>query len=305
MKILGAHMSIAGGPDLAIRRGAQTGCDAIQMFTKSSNQWRARPLAGDEIDRFRVARLETGIAPVVAHDCYLINLASPDDALYRRSIDSFGEELDRCEALDIPFLVAHPGAHVGAGEDFAIDRIASAVNGLLRSRPGHRVKVLLETTAGQGTSVGHRFEHLRAILDRLESADRAGVCLDTCHVFAAGYDLRTRKSYDAVMAEFDRIVGLEKIQAFHLNDCKKDLGCRVDRHEHLGRGFLGEDAFRWLMRDPRFDGIPMLLETPKGPDGAEDLVNLALLRRLQDAGKGAAAGPRGSRKRTRAGGTRR
>jgi len=284
MKILGAHMSIAGGVDRAIERGAMAGCDAIQMFNKSSNQWRAKPLDDAEVARFRAAMNETGIAPVVSHGCYLINLASPDDALYERSIESFGGEMDRCERLGIPYLVTHPGSHVGSGEAAGIRRIARALTRLLRERPRARLRVLLETTAGQGSSIGHRFEELAEIIGRVDSPDRLGVCVDTCHVFAAGYDLRTRKSYAAVMSELDRAVGLGRVAAFHLNDCKKDLGCRVDRHEHIGKGFLGVDAFRWLMNDPRFDGVPMLLETPKGPDLAEDKVNLALLRSLVKRG---------------------
>ena len=273
-------MSIAGGVDLAIDRGAAVGCDAVQMFTKSSSQWRAKPLSADDVARFTAARLTRKMSRVVAHDCYLINMASPDDALYAKSMASFGEELDRCETLGIPYLVAHPGSHVGSGEEAGIARIASALNRLLAQRPGRDVMVLLETTAGQGHSVGHKFEHLRAILDALETPDRVGVCIDTCHIFAAGYDLRTEKGYHDVMRRFDRIVGLEKVRAFHLNDCKKDLGCRVDRHEHIGRGYLGTDPFRWLMNDPRFEEVPMLLETPKGEDCAEDRVNLALLRSL-------------------------
>lgn len=280
MKILGAHMSIAGGVHLAVERGAKVGCDAVQLFTKSSNQWRAKPLDEQAILSFRQSQIERGISPVVAHDCYLINLASPDKELYEKSAAAFGEELDRCEALGIPYLVTHPGSHVGSGEEAGIGRVARALDELLAARPRHRVKVLLETTAGQGHSVGHRFEHLRDIRERLGSADRVGVCIDTCHIFAAGYDLRTERGYHSVMEEFDRIVGLSTVQAFHLNDCKKDLGCRVDRHEHIGKGFLGKDAFRWLMNDARFDGIPMLLETPKGEDCAEDRVNLAVLRSL-------------------------
>ncbi len=298
MKVLGAHMSIAGGVDRAVERGAAVGCDAIQMFTKSSNQWRARPLAGDEVARFRQGQIETGISPVVAHDCYLINLASPDPAQWDRSVLSFGEELDRCEALGIPYLVTHPGSHMGAGEEAGVARVAAALDRVLARRRGHRVQVLLETTAGQGHGVGHRFEHLRDVRARTKHPDRVGVCLDTCHVFAAGYDLRAERAYHETMEAFDRIVGLDTLRAFHLNDCKKDLGCRLDRHEHIGQGFLGVDAFRWLMNDPRFDGVPMLLETPKGPDCAEDRVNLALLRSLVGArGRGRRAGrARGGRR---------
>ncbi len=285
MKILGAHMSIAGGVDRAIERGAEAGCDAIQMFNKSSNQWRAKPIDDAEVARFRAAMIAKGISPVVSHGCYLINLASPDDTLYERSIVSFGEEMDRCERLGIPYLVTHPGSHVGSGETAGIRRIARALTRLFGERPGARLRVLLETTAGQGSSIGHRFEQLAAIIAGVSSPGRLGICVDTCHVFAAGYDLRTRRSYAAVMSELDDVIGLNRVQAFHLNDCKKDIGCRVDRHEHIGKGFLGVDAFRWLMNDPRFDGVPMLLETPKGPDLAEDKVNLALLRSLMKRGR--------------------
>jgi len=280
MKLLGAHMSIAGGVDKALVRGAEVGCEAIQIFTKNNNQWKAAPLSASDASAFRAGQRETGIRAVVAHDSYLINLASPDPSLYERSVAAFDEELDRCATLGIPYLIAHPGAHVGSGLEEGIERIASALNRLLRRRDRRKVSVLLETTAGQGTSIGHRFEHLRDIIGRLRTPDRVGVCVDTCHVFAAGYDLRTRKSCQAVWREFDAIVGLEKVRAFHLNDCRRDLGCRTDRHEHIGKGFLGEDAFRWLMNDRRFDGIPMVLETPKGKDCAEDRMNLGVLRRL-------------------------
>jgi deoxyribonuclease-4 len=285
VKILGAHMSIEGGVDQAVARGAAVGCDAIQVFTKNSNQWRAKKLGEDEIQRFRAAQIEKGISPVVAHDSYLINLASPDEALYARSMAAFGDELDRCDALGIPYLVTHPGSHVGSGEEAGLSRISAALNRLFAERPAQRVTVLLETTAGQGHSVGHRFEHLREIVDHVALRDRVAVCIDTCHIFAAGYDLRTREGYQAVMKEFDGIVGLDLVRAFHLNDCKKDLGCRVDRHEHIGKGFLGLEAFRSLMNDPRFEGIPMLLETPKGKDCAEDRENLAVLRGLMVATK--------------------
>jgi len=276
-------MSIEGGLDRAVNRGAEVGCDAIQLFTKSSNQWRAKSLSDEDVSRFRGAQIEKGISPVIAHDSYLINLASPDDVLYQRSTAAFGEELDRCDLLGIPYLVTHPGSHVGSGEEAGIARIAQAFNQLFSARPHQKVKVLLETTAGQGHSIGHRFEHLKAIIDRVQQPDRVAVCIDTCHIFAAGYDLRTERGYHEVMDAFDRIVGIGLVRVFHLNDCKKELGCRVDRHEHIGKGFLGVDAFRWLMNDTRFDGIPMVLETPKGDDGAEDRVNLAVLRGLVSA----------------------
>jgi deoxyribonuclease-4 len=273
-------MSIAGGVDRALVRGAEVGCDAIQMFNKSSNQWRAKPLTSEEIGRFRSLQIETGISPVISHGSYLVNLASPDASMYRKSIHAFGEEIDRCEALGIPYLVTHPGSHMGAGEEEGLARVTAALDELLEARPSGHVSILLETTAGQGDNVGHRFEHLQTILGASRHPGRLGVCVDTCHIFAAGYDLRTPAGYDSVMGELDRTVGLSRVAAFHLNDCKKDLGCRVDRHEHIGKGKLGIEAFRCLMNDARFEGVPMLLETPKGEDCAEDRVNLALLRSL-------------------------
>lgn len=281
MPLLGAHMSIAGGVDLAVLRGAEVGCEVIQIFDKSSNQWRAKPLAADEIERFRRFQVEKRVPVAAAHACYLINLASPAEPLWRKSIAAFGEEIDRCDALGVPNLVLHPGSHTGSGEEAGIRRIAQALNRLFAARPGQRVRVLLENSAGMGSSIGHRFEHLRAILDRLDRADRAGVCFDTCHAFAAGYDIRTRGSYERVMKEFDATVSIGQIRLFHLNDCKQPLGCRVDRHEHIGKGHLGKEAFRCLLADPRLRAVPMVLETPKGEDSAEDRANLRALRLLR------------------------
>jgi len=278
VKLLGAHMSIAGGVHLAVERAGSAGCDALQVFTKSSNQWKAKPLSAADAALFREKQIEHGVSPAFAHNSYLINLASPDAALRTRSIAAFTEEIDRCDALGLPYLIAHPGAHMGAGEEAGIDRIAGALNEIFASRLPSRVRVLLETTAGMGSSVGHRFEHLREIIRRLDEPGRAGVCLDTCHVFAAGYDISTEKGYHAVMAECERVLGLQWIRAFHLNDSKKGLGCRLDRHEHIGKGGLGITAFWCLLNDPRFDGAPMVLETPKGDDVAEDKANLKALR---------------------------
>jgi deoxyribonuclease IV len=243
VKLLGAHMSIAGGLHLAIDRAHAAGCDALQIFTKSSNQWKAKEITGTDAGLFSERQIEHGISPVFAHDSYLINLASPDPDLRKRSTAAFAEEVDRCETLGLPYLIAHPGAHMGEGPEAAFDRIASALNGIFAARPASRVRVLLETTAGMGSSVGHTFEQLREILSRLEQPARVGVCLDTCHVFAAGYDIGTEKGYHAVMEAFERTLGLQWIRAFHLNDSKKGLGCRLDRHEHIGMGALGVTAF--------------------------------------------------------------
>ena len=277
---LGAHMSIAGGVDKAVPLARKIGCEVAQIFTKSSSQWAARPLADDEIAAFRRNVRDLGVAVSAAHASYLINLCSADAALSDRSLHAFRHEMERCETLGIPFLVAHPGAHRGEGEEAAIRRIAGCLDAIHAATRGFRVKTLLEITAGQGSSIGHRFEHIAEILSRVKDPERLGVCFDTCHAHAAGYDLRHESGYEATFAEFDRIVGIGRIRAFHLNDCRKELGCRVDRHWHIGRGFLGLEPFRLLMNDPRFDGIPGILETPKGPDYAEDLKNLSALRRL-------------------------
>lgn len=273
-------MSIEGGLDRAVERAARAGCNVLQIFTKSSNQWRARELVGEEIARFQ-SRLEAdGIGTVAAHDSYLINLASPDEALFRKSVDALREELKRCEALGIPFLIAHPGAHVGSGLANGIRRIAAALDEVHGALPRARVRVLLEITAGQGSTIGSRFEEIAEILDAVGDPERVGVCFDTCHAFAAGYDIRGEKSYRETFDAVERLLGIERLQAFHLNDCKKDLGCRLDRHEHIGKGWIGLEAFRLLMNDPRFQTIPMFLETPKGPELAEDIENLATLRSL-------------------------
>ena len=278
--LLGAHMSIEGGLDLAVERARRAGCDVLQVFTKSSNQWKAKGLSAEDVSRFRM-RLETDrIGTVSAHDSYLINMASPDDALHRKSVDALIEELRRCETLGIPYLIAHPGAHVGSGVEAGIRRIAAALNEALAAVPGPQTMVLLETWAGQGTTIGARFEELARILGQLNSPERIGVCFDTCHVFAAGYDIRTAAGYEAALSEFDALLGLARIRAFHLNDSKNDLGCRVDRHEHIGKGWIGLEAFRILMNDARFASVPMYLETPKGPDLLEDIENLATLRSL-------------------------
>jgi deoxyribonuclease-4 len=279
----GAHVSIAGGLHNAFAEAGRVGCDCMQVFVKNQRQWRARPLTDEDVRLWNDAAANAAIAPVVAHDTYLINLASPDDALWKRSIEAFVDELIRCEQLGIPHLVTHPGSHVGAGEAYGLRRVVRAINEIHRRTRGLRVRALLETTAGQGTSLGHRFEHLAAILARVREGERVGVCVDTCHVFAAGYDLVSPEGYETTMAELDRLVGLSLIRCFHVNDSQRGRGSRVDRHEHIGKGRLGRAAFRHLVNDPRFGGLPMILETPKGKDARGrdlDRVNLATLRRL-------------------------
>jgi deoxyribonuclease IV len=279
--LIGAHMSIAGGLYRALERGRQVNCRAVQIFLKNSNQWSAKPLTEQDRKLFGDNQKNFDIVSVVAHDSYLINLASPDETLYQKSIHAFTEELNRASFLGIPYLVLHPGAHMGAGVSAGISRIASALNHALEA-VAPSVTVLLETTAGQGSSLGHRFEELAAIMEKIKDRNRIGVCLDTCHAFAAGYDLRTPDAYKATMDEFNRLIGIENIRVFHVNDSKKELGSRIDRHAPIGEGFIGLEAFRFLINDPRFSHIPKILETPKGTGFQEDERNLATLRSLCD-----------------------
>lgn len=274
--LIGAHMSIAGGVHLAILEAARYRCRAVQLFSKSSNQWAAKPLTDEGIALWRDALRKHPMLPVV-HDSYLINLASPDPALLARSREAFLEEVERCRLLEIPYLVFHPGAHMGEGEKPGIARIAESVDWVLDRAGAAPVTLLLETTAGQGSAIGHRFEHLAEIIGASRHPERLGVCVDTCHILAAGYDIRTPESYAEVFEDLDARIGLDRVRCFHLNDSRKDLGSRVDRHEHIGKGFVGRTAFRLLMQDPRFVSIPKILETPK--EDEMDRTNLALLRR--------------------------
>jgi len=289
---LGSHMSIAGGLDRAPLRGKQVGCDTIQVFTKSNRQWRAKRISDQEVEAFKANLAATGIGPVVAHDCYLVNLAAPRRAVWKKSVAAFRVELEGAERLGIPYLVTHPGSHAGAGEAEGMRRVAEALNVLHAALPGAGVRILLETTAGQGSSLGHRFEQLAAILAGVDQADRVGVCLDTCHVFAAGYDIRTRDGYRKTVEDLDACLGLRRLQAIHLNDSKGGLGSRVDRHEHIGEGRLGLAPFRRLLNDPRLRRVPMILETPKDDDFvAADRRNLARLRRLLNGRHGRGGAP--------------
>lgn len=272
-------MSIAGGIYKALERGKRAGCRTIQIFLKNSNQWKAKTLTEEDRILFQEAQESSGIRPVVAHDSYLINLASPDSHLYRKSLHAFVEEMKRANFLGIPYLVLHPGAHRGAGVRTGITRVAKALRRAL-DLVEPRVMVLLENTAGQGSSLGSRFEQLAAILEQIRNPDRVGVCLDTCHAFAAGYDIRTEEGYEETIGELDRLIGVKSILAFHVNDSKRDLGSRVDRHCHIGKGFIGIDAFRFLVNDHRFVDVPKILETPKGTGDREDKRNLAVLRSL-------------------------
>jgi deoxyribonuclease IV len=275
---LGAHMSISGGVEKAVIRGQEVGCEAMQIFTKNSNQWKAKPLTPAEITTFRDACEAAAIAPVIAHSAYLINLAAPDDGLYEKSLQAFLDELQRCELLGIPYLVVHPGAHMGAGEAQGLKRIAAAIDRIHRETTGLHAAIALEVTAGQGTALAYRFEHFATILEQVDAPERLGFCLDTCHLLAAGYDFRTRQGYDRMMAAWDDLVGIERIRVIHLNDSKKDLGSRVDRHEHIGQGYIGTKGFKFLLNDRRLACLPMVLETPK--DDNADVRNLQMLRSL-------------------------
>ncbi len=263
MPRLGAHMSIAGGLPRAVDRAIASRCQALQIFTKSAGQWRARVLPPEEIAHFRARVEETGLRPVVAHNSYLINVAAASPALRAQSVAALGVELDRAESLGLDGLVMHPGSYTSGTEEEGLRLIGDAIAGLLAERPRAKTRLLLEHTAGQGTNLGHRFEHLAAILDRVGGSPRVGVCIDTCHLLAAGYDLCSPEGYEHTFRAFERIVGLDRIKVFHLNDSKKPCGSRVDRHEHIGKGCLGLEPFRMLLNDPRFSGLPMLLETPK------------------------------------------
>jgi deoxyribonuclease-4 len=263
MPFLGAHMSIAGGLPLAVDRAVAHGCDALQIFSKSSSQWRARPLDRPEIREFRARVERAALAAVVAHASYLINLGSAAPALRAQSLEAFGIEIDRAEALGLLGVVIHPGCYTTGTEDDGLRLVAEAIRDTLRSRRRGRALVLLEHTAGQGTALGWRFEQLARVIGHLDGDPRVGVCLDTCHLFAAGYDLANERGYRHTFDRFRRTVGLDRLRVLHLNDSKKPLGSRRDRHEHIGRGELGLDAFRRLVNDRRFSRLPMLLETPK------------------------------------------
>lgn len=274
--LLGAHESIAGGPKNAFARAVQDGAECVQIFTKSARGWKARPLDAAEAEQFRAEGARTGLVPV-AHGSYLVNMASEDRALREKSLRCVLDELTRCEALGVPFLVYHPGA--AADPRRGARAAASLLDEALSAAGRIRTQILLENTAGQGASIGHAFEQVAEILGAARRGDRLGVCLDTCHAWAAGYDMGSEKGYDLTMAAFDQAVGVERIKAFHLNDCKKERGCRVDRHENIGQGKMGTGAFRALVNDPRFAAVPGALETPEVERYPENLALLKSFRR--------------------------
>lgn len=276
MLLIGAHMSIAEGFFNSLHFGKELGCTTIQIFTKSANQWKAKELTDEDIDKFKQAQKETGISLVVGHDSYLINAGSNDKELSEKSRETLLLELTRAERLGLPFLVMHPGSN--PDQKIGIKRIADSLSWVHKKSKGFKVKICLETTAGQGSSIGYKFEQIAQIIDSTEESQRLGVCYDTSHTFAAGYDIRNKKVYQATFKQFDKVIGLGRLKAFHMNDSKKDFGTRVDRHEHIGKGFIGLEAFRLILNDKRFEKIPKILETPKEDEWDER--NLATLRSL-------------------------
>jgi len=276
-------MSIAGGLHQAFERLRKVRGEALQIFLFNQRQWRVPELTQDQVSRFLRAWEEGGFVPVAAHDSYLINLASPDDELRNRSIEAFAEELIRCKLLGIRYLVAHPGAHCGMGREAGIERFVLGLDKAMEMAEGEAVRVLIETTAGQGTSLGGSLEEISAILRGSRFGELLGVCIDTCHLFAAGFDLGKRDGYNATIDALQETIGLHRILWFHLNDSKGELGSRIDRHAHIGKGKMGLEAFRHLLNDPRFKDHPMVLETPKGKDLKEDRRNLRVLRSLLNA----------------------
>ncbi|HET7295471.1 MAG TPA: deoxyribonuclease IV [Vicinamibacteria bacterium] len=281
-KLLGAHVSTQGGLDKAPERGREIGADVIQVFTSNKLQWEGRRIGPEEAGAFREGLRRFGLRSAVTHANYLLNLASPEDALLRRSRAAFLTEMERCHVLGIRALVFHPGAHLGAGESQALRTVAESLDHVIAAGP-EDVDPVVELTAGHGSAVGHRFEHVRAILDSVRRPERIGVCFDTCHVHAAGYDLVTAGGYAETMAGFERLVGFGRLRAVHLNDAKRSRGSGWDRHEAIGKGHLGAVAFQRLMRDPRFDGVPMVLETPSGMAGWKR--EIARLRRMERSGR--------------------
>jgi deoxyribonuclease IV len=276
--LVGAHVSVAGGLVEAFRWVAEFNCESLQIFTKSQLQWTSKPLDADDIYAWLSAWEANDWPPCFVHDSYLINLASPDDDLRKKSVDAFVDELERAAALGIPWVNTHPGSHKGAGEAAGLANCALSLKECLERTEGLGTGILLETTAGQGNDLGSRFENLAQLLESVNQPERMGVCLDTCHSFAAGYDFRTEDSYEAVWRRFDELIGLHFLHAFHLNDCRFPLGSRRDRHAEIGKGELGENAFRMLMRDARFTGHPGITELPDEVTPR----SLRLLKRLRE-----------------------
>ncbi len=275
--LIGAHISVAGGVDKSFDRATKLNCTAFQIFTKSNRQWKAKDLKPDEIDRYHQNQQETGLSPVVCHASYLLNLATPDDALWHKSMDALIIELERCEALKIPYLVLHPGGHMKTGPEAGLARIAQALDLVHQQLADHQVKVTLEITAGQGTHLGSTFEEIATIIETTAQSERLAVCFDTCHALAAGYEFRTPKSYETMMTHFDQTIGLDRLKVMHVNDSQKDLDSHVDRHTHIGEGYIGLEPFGYFLNDTRLKNVPFLLETPVKDDPGDNIRNLEKL----------------------------
>jgi len=278
--LLGAHTSTQGGVSAAITLAEKLNFTAIQIFTKNNNQWKGKVLTQNDADEFKQKLSRSSIKVVVSHDSYLINLCSSKPELLEKSREAFVDELERCEMLGIPYLNFHPGAHGGMGEEEGIKLIAESLNLAHEKTKNFKVKSMLEATAGQGTAIGYTFEHLKKIIDLVDEKDRMCVCIDTAHIFAAGYDIKDKKNYNKVIKAFDEIIGLDLLRCFHMNDSKKPLASRVDRHDHIGKGFIGLEGFTNIMNDKRLLHIPKILETPKGKEQLEDLENIKTLKSL-------------------------
>ncbi|MCK9212211.1 MAG: deoxyribonuclease IV [Ignavibacteriaceae bacterium] len=278
--LLGAHTSTQGGVSAAITLAEKLNFTAIQIFTKNNNQWKGKVLTQSEADEFKRKLAASAIKVVVSHDSYLINLCSSKPELLEKSREAFIDELERCEMLGIPYLNFHPGAHGGMGEDEGIKLIAESLNLAHQKTKNYKVKSMLEATAGQGTAIGYTFEHLKKIIGLVDEKERMCVCIDTAHIFAAGYDIKNKKNYNKAIKDFDEIIGLDLLKCFHMNDSKKPLASRVDRHEHIGKGFIGLEGFTNIMNDKRLLHIPKILETPKGKEQLEDLENIKTLQLL-------------------------
>ncbi len=278
--LLGAHLSTAGGVDKAFGRAQALDCTAFQIFTKSNRQWKAKPLDQETIDRYHQQQAETGISPVVCHASYLLNLGAPDETVWNKSLNALVIELERCELLKIPHLVLHPGAHVKSGVEAGLSKVIKSLDIIHDRLPNYDVKVALEITAGQGTTLGSKFEEIAHIITGCQAPERLVVCFDTCHALVAGYEFRTPDSYEAMIAEFDKIIGLDKLKVFHFNDSEKEFDSHVDRHAHIGEGHIGLEPFGYFLNDPRFKDIPFLIETPVKKDPEDNERNLAALRGL-------------------------
>jgi len=279
--LLGAHISTQGGLHTVFERASAIKATALAMFAKNSNQWKGKTLTDEAIAEFNEAR---NVRPIVTHASYLINLATTNPEFHAKSIAGMIDELDRAERLGIHAVVLHPGAHLGAGVDAGVDQVARSLDQVHAAIPNHRVVTLLETAAGQGSCLGCTYEELGQVMSLVDDKRRVGVCIDTCHVFAAGYDIRTRQGYEHMIEDVEEHVGVDNVGAFHINDSKRELGSRVDRHEHIGKGQLGLDAFSFVLNDPRFARIPKMIETPKTVETTSDRRNLRLLRSLMSRG---------------------